>query len=118
MLEHGIGELATHQPGNEIEMVIVRQDEGSLPAAPRLADDLLGEQLVDPPVALLPRPMGAVVEHRRLGQVPEVVLDEPEQRVGDGVVVEVVGQPRRIDPAHLEPGAVGGLDHHRLPTAA
>ena len=37
---------------------------------------------------------------RRVAQVPEVVLDEPEHRVGDDVVVRVVGL---------------GVDHHEAP---
>src|SRR3989475_5931915 len=46
------------------------------------------------------------------------MLHEPEQWVGDRVVVPVVDQSRRIDPAHLEPRTVGGLHHHRLATVS
>ena len=42
------------------------------------------------------------------------MLNEPEQRVGDDVVVEVVGELRRIDPADLKARPVTGLDHHRF----
>ena len=49
------------------------------------------ERRVDRHVALLPGVREAGVESRLVRQVPEVVLDEPERRVGDDVVVPVVG---------------------------
>ena len=61
--------------------------------------------------------MSAVIEHRRFRQIPEIVLDKPEQRVRNRVVVEVVGESRWIDPAHLETGGVRRFDHHRLAAA-
>ena len=62
--------------------------------------------------------MRTVIEHRCLREVPQVVLHEPEERIGDRVVVEVVGEARRVHPAHLEPRTVGRRDHHRFAAAA
>ena len=118
VLEHGVGELAPDEARHEVEVVIMREDEGTLATSARLADHLVGKHLVDEPVALVPGAVGAVIEHGRLGQVPEVVLHEPEQGVGDGVVVEVVGKLRRIHPADLEAGAVDRLQQHRLAALA
>ena len=95
----------------------MRKHERPLATTPRFAHHLLGKQLVDPPVALIPGPVRAVIEHRRFRQVPEVMLNEPEQRVGNGVVVQVVGESRRIDPTHLEAGAIRRFNHHRFSAA-
>ena len=118
MLDDSVRQLASNQPRHQVEVIVMGKDEWPLATASRFTDDLLREQLVDQAVALGPGTMRAVVQHRRLRQVPQVVLHEPEQRVGDRVVVEVVDQPRRIDPAHLEARAVGGLHHHRLAAVA
>jgi len=114
MLQDSVWQFAPNQPGHQVEVIVMRKDEWTLPAPASLAHDLLGEELVHQAVALGPGALGRVVEHRSFRQVPQVMLHEPEQRVGDGVVVQVVRQPRRIDPAHLEPRAIGGLHHHRL----
>jgi len=118
MLQDGVGQLAPNQARYQVEVIVVREHERPLAAPARFAHDLLGEELVDQAVALGPGSVRAVVEHRRFRQVPQVMLHEPEQRVGDGVVVEVVGQPWRVDPAHLESRAVGRLDHHRFAAVA
>jgi hypothetical protein len=102
VLKDRIGKLATDESGNQVKVVIVREDQGTLAATACLANDLLGEELVDPTVSLVPGEVGTVVEHGGLGQVPEVVLNKPEQRVGDRVVVKVISQTWGIDPAHLE----------------
>ena len=70
VLQDRIGKLATDKPRNQVEMVIVGEDQGPLAAAAGLTHDLLGEHLVDPAVALVPGQVGAVVEHRGLGQIP------------------------------------------------
>ena len=51
---------------------------------------------------------------RRVAQVPEVVLDEPEHRVGDDVVEAVVGLGLGLDEPHAEGAALGRLDLERL----
>ena len=118
MLQDGVGQLAADQARNQVKVVVMREHQGPLAAPAGFAHHLLGEQLIDQAIALRPGPVRAVIENRRLRQVPEVVLHKPEERVGDRVVVEVVGQARRIDPADLEARAIGGLDHHRLAAAA
>ena len=114
VLQDSVGQLATHQARDQVKVVVMREHEGALTTAAGLANNLVGKHLVDRAVALIPGAMGAVIQHRCLGQVPEVVLHEPEQRVGDGVVVEVVGELRRIDPADLETRAIDRLHQHRL----
>ena len=54
-------------------------------------DDGVGEVAVDGDVALLPGPPRIVALVRRVGEIVEAVLDEPEERVGELVVHQVVG---------------------------
>jgi len=51
---------------------------------------------------------------RRVAQVPEVVLDEPEHRVGDDVVEAVVGLVLGLDEADPEGAALGRLHFEGL----
>jgi hypothetical protein len=56
-----------------------------------LLEHRLGEVLVDDVVAELERLDLVPADVRRVALVPEVVLDEPEHRVGEDVVEAVVG---------------------------
>jgi hypothetical protein len=95
-------------PRTQVELVVLDEDEGRLVGALRLRDHPVGDKLVHGHVAVDPRTVDGLVDHRLARQVPEVVLDEPEQRVGDDVVVEVVGGGRRLDEGDLHRGAVVG----------
>ena len=118
MLQDGVGQLASHHSRHEVQVIVMGKHEGPLSPPSGFAHNLLGKEFVDQAIALGPGSVRTVVEHRRFRQVPEVMLHEPEEWIGDGVVVKVVRQPRRIDPADLESRAVGGLDHHRFAAAS
>ena len=68
----------------------------------------VGEVLVDDVVAVLERLDLVAADVRRVGEVPEVVLDEPQHRVGEDVVEAVVGlgvARRRAAPGTRRPPA-------------
>ena len=79
-----------------------------------LAVDLLqhgvGQVLVDDVVAELERLHLVAADVRRVAQVPQVVLDEPEHRVGEDVVEAVVGVGVRGHEAHADVAAVRRRD--------
>jgi hypothetical protein len=86
-----------------VEVVVVEHHD-AVGVLVELRDDRVGEGLVGHDVAVLPGVQLLPAHVRRVAQVPEVVLDEPEHRVGDDVVVLVVG----LGLDHHEPAA--GLD--------
>ena len=56
-----------------------------------LVEDGGGKSFVDAHVAVLPGVLKAVIDGGRVGELPEVVLEEPQHRVCDHVVEPVVG---------------------------
>ncbi len=60
----------------------------------------VGDVAVDDLVAVVPGVELLLADVRRVGEVPEVVLDEPEDRVGDHVVEAVVGVGVAADEQH------------------
>ena len=91
---HEVGEPRVRSRGTdecrrEIEVVVVKED-GRVRVVVERADDRIGERSVDAFVALVPGSVKRTAElrPRRLG--PEPVLDEPQHRIGDDVVVAVV----------------------------
>ena len=79
-----------HEPRRDVEVVVVEED-GRVRLALELGDDGVGERLVDGDVAVVPCVVEAVVDVGCGREPPEVVLDEPQHRVRDHVVVPVVG---------------------------
>ena len=65
------------------------EEDGRARLAVELLDDRVGECRVDGGVALLPG--GRRSRSGLVLELPQAVLDEPEGRIGDDVVVEVVG---------------------------
>jgi hypothetical protein len=65
-----------------------------------LLEHRLREVLVDDVVAVLERLDLVAADVRGVGEVPEVVLDEPQHRVGEDVVEAVVGLVVGLDEAH------------------
>ena len=93
--DHCLGQPLPHEPRRQVQVVVVEEDRRARIAV-QLLDDCVGEGAVDRGVPLFPgRPevaLGLVLE------LPQPVLDEPERRIGDDVVVEVVrrrGRARR-----------------------
>src|SRR5919206_228919 len=90
----------TDEPRERVEVVVVDHDD-RLVLAVDLLDHRVGEVLVDDVVAVLER-LDLVAPHvRRVAEVPEVVLDEPQHRVGEDVVEAVVGVGVGGDEPHL-----------------
>ena len=87
----GVGASLAHVAGRDVEVVVVEEDLG-VGVAVELGQHHVGERAVHPLVAVPPGDAERRLDvgHRR--EAPEVVLDEPEGAVGDGVVVAVVGE--------------------------
>ena len=72
----------------------------------RLSLELLqdggGETRVDRDVPVVPSRVEAAIDRRRVGELPEVVLDEPQHRIRHDVVEPVVGLGVVCDEAEPE----------------
>ena len=115
--ERGIGPRLAHEPRREVEVVVV-EDDRRVGLRVQLGEGGLGEGAVDRHVAVLPRVVETWIDVRRVGERPQVVLEEPERRVCDDVVEPVVGgrvvgdepQPvRRAVAGNLLDGLAAGL---------
>ena len=95
-----------------VQVVVVHHHDGLLDPVD-LLDDRLGEVVVDHLVAVVEGLDLAAPHVRGVGEVPEVVLDEPQHRVGDDVVEAVVGLGIGGDEPHLVLAARRGADPDR-----
>ena len=86
-----IGSSRAHELRREVEVVVVEEHRRRRLAL-ELGDRRVGEGLVDGEIAVEPRVVQPEVEIRRVRQPPHVVLEEPQRRVRDDVVVPVVGR--------------------------
>ena len=84
-------ELFSHHTRHQVELVIVNHHQRRNRRLLRLFDRRVGELLVHFDVAVLPCLVDGGVHAWCVGRTPHVVLDEPEQRIADDVVVLVVG---------------------------
>ena len=100
VVQEDVGARAAHERGQRVEVVVVDHHD-RLVVALDLLDDGGGEVLVDDVVAVLERLDLVAPDVRGVGEVPEVVLDEPQHRVGEDVVEAVVGLGVADDQAHL-----------------
>ncbi len=98
-MQEGVGALLADHPRSGVEVVVVEHHQRLL-----LPLDLLhhrrGDVGVDLLVALVPGVELLLADVRRVGEVPEVVLDEPQDRVRDDVVEAVVGARVGLDHRH------------------
>ena len=108
--ERDLGVPLAHERGRDVEVVVVEEDRG-LRLALELLDDRVGEVAVDRDVAVVPG--RAEILPGVVLALPEPVLDEPEHRVRDHVVVEVVGDGRMRD--EPEPVARAVAERSRRP---
>jgi hypothetical protein len=109
------------EPRGEVEVVVMEEDR-RLGLGLELLEHRLREGLVDGRVAAVPGVLQGDVDRRLVGELPEVVLQEPEHRVRHDVVEPVVGrlvvgdepQPERraVASALVDRGAAG-LDRDR-----
>ena len=93
LMDAGVRELVPDHPGHEVELIVVHHHERLQRGAARLLHDGVGELPVHVDVAGVPGVVDGGVDARGVGGTPHVVLEEPEQRVADDVVVLVVGAP-------------------------
>ena len=74
-------QLLADQFGHEVELIVVNHHERAAGQASRHIDHLARDLFVDLDVSVLPGPVNAAVDDGLMGQVPQVVLDEPQDRV-------------------------------------
>ncbi len=104
-----------HEVRERVEVVVVDHHD-RLAGALELLDDRAREVLVDDVVAELERLDLLAADVRRVRQIPQVVLDEPQHRVGEHVVEAVVGLRVADHQAHLVLAA-GGRAHRERASA-
>ena len=86
-----VGRALAYEPRREIEVVVVEEDR-CLGVGLELVGHRRREALVHAHVAVRPGVLERDVDRRRVGQLPQVVLQKPEHRVRDDVVEPVVGR--------------------------
>ena len=106
---------AAHEVGERVEVVVVDHHD-RLCGALDLLHDRPREVLVDDVVAELERLDLLAADVRRVREVPQVVLDEPQHRVREHVVEAVVGVRVADHQPHLVLAA-GGRAHREGPSA-
>ena len=90
VVQEDVGARLADDRRQRVEVVVVDHDD-RLVLALDLLDDGSREVLVDDLVAVV-EGVDLVLAHvGRVGEIPQVVLDEPQHRVGDDVVEAVVG---------------------------
>ena len=104
---------AAHEPGQRVEVVVVDHHDRLVDAVD-LVDDRVREVLVDDVVAVLEGLDLVAADVRGVAEVPQVVLDEPQHRVGEDVVEAVVGLGVGGDQAHLVLAAGRRVHRERL----
>ena len=100
VVQEDVGTRAAHERRQRVEVVVVHHHHG-LVGALDLLDDRRGQVLVDDVVAVLEGLDLVAPDVRRVGEVPQVVLDEPQHRVREDVVEAVVGLLLGDHEAHL-----------------
>ena len=111
-MQERVGTRPADQRRQRVEVVVVDHHHRVLDALD-LLEHRPREVLVDGVVAELERLGLVAADVRRVGEIPQVVLDEPQHRVGDDVVEAVVGLGVGGDELDLVLAAVGGADRER-----
>ena len=88
MQDRGVGQKLADPGGSEVQVIILHEEQGSLGPA-RGGHGSLGKPLVRGAIALSPGGNHGRVDVGREGQGVHLVLEEPQQRVGDDSVVAV-----------------------------
>ena len=114
VVQEDVGPRLADERRQRVEVVVVDHHHRLLDALD-LLEDRAREVLVDDVVAELERLDLVAADVRGVGEVPQVVLDEPQHRVGEDVVEAVVGVGVGGDEADLVLAAAGRLDRERPP---
>ena len=101
VVQEDVRARSAHEVGERVEVVVVDHHD-RLRCTLELLHDRAREVLVDGVVAELEGLDLLAADVGRVGEVPEVVLDEPQHRVGEHVVEAVVGLGVGDDQPHLE----------------
>ena len=117
VVQEDVGAGAADEVRERVEVVVVDHHD-RFARALDLLDDRAREVLVDDVVAELERLDLLAADVRRVGEVPEVVLDEPQHRVREHVVEAVVGLGVAHDQPHLVLAAGGRAHGERPPPCA
>ena len=88
MQDRGVGQKLADPGGSEVQVIILHEEQGSLGPA-RGGHGSLGKPLVRGAIALSPGGNHGRVDVGREGQGVHLVLEEPQQRVGNDSVVAV-----------------------------
>ena len=107
MEDRRLGEALADPLAAQVEVVVLEEDDRTAVLAGRL-DGGIGQADVDRPVAVAPGIDQRVVDVRAVGRGIHLVVDEPQERVGDDPVVAVVFTIRDgdVDQPHVLPGQV------------
>ena len=115
VLYHSVGHALADEFGHQVQVVIVADDDRRLLQGPGLFDHRIGECLVHWDITRFPGVVHGGIDVGVVGRVPHVVLQEPEERVAQDIVILVVDPPgsyhvTQIDLVAGERGSqVGGL---------
>ena len=101
MRDDRAGQLAPDHLRHQVELVVVDHDQRPLGQLMSHLDDAPRDLAIDLDVTVGPRGVDLAVDVRLLRKVPQVVLDEPQDRVRDDRVVLVVLVARRVDVVKL-----------------
>src|SRR5690606_498953 len=110
--------LLADVPGREVKLVILEHDDRLFDTLLTGGEDFVGEHLVDGYVAVVPGIPDFDIDIRSAGCLPQIVLQEPEQRVADDVVVLVIGIRIGRDKAEHEIAALAARRDQLLAIAA
>ena len=117
VVQEDVGAGPAHELGQRVQVVVVHHHDRLLDLGD-LLDHGAREVLVDDVVAELEGLDLVAADVGRVGEVPEVVLDEPQHRVGEDVVEAVVGVGVGLDEAHQVVAAGRRAHLERLPAVA
>ena len=90
MHERRVGTFLAHEARRQIEVIVV-EEHGGVRLALELREGGRSKTCVDGRIAVTPGSVKRTIDPRRVRQLPQRVLDEPQHRVRDDVVVPVVG---------------------------
>ncbi len=105
VVQEGVLALGADHPWGGVEVVVVQHHQRPL-ASLDLAQHRLSDVAVDRLVAVVPGVELVLADVGSVGEIPEVVLDEPEDRVGDHVVEAVIGFGVAVNQQHAVLDAV------------
>ncbi len=100
--ENHVGAALPDQVGHQVEVVVVQHHNRTTAALLDFVNDRIGERFVDAYVAVLERVTLQLPDVRRVAQVVQPVLDEPQQGVGDHGVEVLVGNGIDLDQTDLK----------------